>query len=57
MGDLRLFEWQVFCLATSPARFVGFVEAADEQDALKRAVAVFKIRPEEQKRLLAMLRS
>jgi hypothetical protein len=46
--------WIITRLTGTPARYVGRVLAANEADAIKRAIEEFKIRnPEMQKRLAA----
>jgi hypothetical protein len=41
-------------LTASPAAFVGLVDAPDEASAKERAIKQFAIRPEDQKRLIAV---
>jgi hypothetical protein len=47
----REYEWRILRLRASPAAFVGYVSAPDEKAALKAAIAEFKIKPADQKRL------
>ena len=48
--------WEVYRLKSSPAAFVGIVYAEDEKSALTTAIEEHKIRPADQKRLIARLR-
>jgi hypothetical protein len=47
-------QWEIRRLKASPAALVGLVEAPDEASAIKRAVKEYEIRPEDQKRLIAV---
>jgi hypothetical protein len=50
----RLHEWRIIRLKGSPAAYVGHVRAADEDEAIRKAIHEFNIfNPEDQKRLLA----
>jgi hypothetical protein len=46
--------FQIVRLKASPAAFVGLVDARDEVAAIRVAVQQFRIRPVDQKRLLAL---
>ena len=46
--------WEIRRLKASPAALVGLVHAPDEASAIKRAVKEYEIRPEDQKRLIAV---
>jgi hypothetical protein len=48
----RVTEWEVIRLKATPAAFVGLVRAPDEATALKTAIKLFGIRPEDQSRLI-----
>jgi 1,2-phenylacetyl-CoA epoxidase PaaB subunit len=52
MGKKTEHQWEVIRLKGSPAKFVGFVYAADQKRALEAAIEEYKIRPEHQKALL-----
>jgi hypothetical protein len=50
----RLHEWRIVRIKRSPAAYVGHVRAADEKEAIRRAIQEFQItNPEDQKRLVA----
>ena len=46
--------WEIRRLTASPAAFVGLVDAPDEAKAKELAIKQFAIRPEDQKRLIAL---
>jgi hypothetical protein len=47
-------EWRIIRIKGSPAAYVGRVRAADETEAIRKAIHEFQItNPEEQKRLAA----
>jgi hypothetical protein len=46
--------WEIRRLTASPAAFVGLVDAPDEAKAKERVIKQFAIRPEDQKRLIAL---
>jgi hypothetical protein len=48
----KLRRWEVLRLKASPARFLGLVDAPDEQSARKQAIKTFAVRPEDEKSLL-----
>jgi len=50
----KVRTWEVRRLTASPATFVGFVEAPDEAGAVKAAIKQFDVRPQDQKRLIAV---
>lgn len=47
-------EWRIIRIKSSPAAYVGHVRAADEKEAIRKAIQEFQItNPEVQKRLVA----
>jgi hypothetical protein len=50
----RVTTWQISRLRGTPAAFVGLVDAPNEASAIKAAIKEFAIRPEDQKRLIAV---
>ena len=50
----RVATWQISSLRGTPAAFIGLVDAPDEATAKERAIEQFAIRPEDQKRLIAV---
>jgi hypothetical protein len=50
----KLPRWQIVRLKATPARFIGLVDAPDEESAIKVAIEQFEIPPEDQKRLIAL---
>ena len=50
----RATTWQISRLRGTPAAFVGLVDAPDAATAKQRAIKQFAIRPEDQKRLIAV---
>jgi hypothetical protein len=49
-----LYEWRIIRLKKSPAALVGYVNAPDQEQAIKRAIEVFGISdPVRQSRLSA----
>jgi hypothetical protein len=51
------YTWYIYRLRSTPAAFVGMVEAPDEATAIKKAIAEFDITDtEQQKRLIAQRR-
>ena len=46
------FEWEVIRLTASPARFIGTVNAPDEETAREIAIEQYQIRPQQQRSLL-----
>jgi len=46
--------WEIRRLKASPAALVALVDAPDEASAIKRAVKEYAIRPEDEKRLIAV---
>jgi len=49
----REVAWTITRITGTPARYIGQVYAANEADAIKRAIEEYNIRPEMQKRLAA----
>jgi len=50
----RVATWQISKLRGTPAAFVGLVDAPDADTAKERAIKQFRVRPEDQKRLIAV---
>jgi hypothetical protein len=50
----RVATWQISKLRGTPAAFVGLMDAPDAATAKERAIKHFNIRPEGQKRLIAV---
>ena len=51
---IKLFEWRVIKIRSTPAALVGYFTAANADDAIKRAIAEREISsPHEQARLAA----
>jgi hypothetical protein len=50
----RVATWQISKLRGTPAAFVGLIDAPDAATAKDRAIKKFAIRPEDQKRLIAV---
>jgi 1,2-phenylacetyl-CoA epoxidase PaaB subunit len=48
----REFEWEAIRLQASPAKFIGYVRAPDEETAREMAIEQFQIRPQQQRSLL-----
>lgn len=48
----REFEWQVIRLQASPAKFIGYVRAPDEEIARELAIEQYQIRRQRQRSLL-----
>ena len=50
----KLYRWRITRIRASPAALIGYVEAADEEQAIRAAIRVFGITdPEHQKRRVA----
>jgi hypothetical protein len=58
--DRRVTTWQISRLRGTPAAFIGLIDglidAPDETSAIKAAIKQFDVRPEDQKRLIAVPR-
>jgi hypothetical protein len=52
--ERRVATWQISRLRGTPAAFIGLVDAPDAASAKERAIKQFAIRPEDQKRLIAV---
>jgi hypothetical protein len=50
----RVATWQISRLRRTPAAFIGLVDAPDAASAKAQAIKQFDIRPEDQKRLIAV---
>jgi hypothetical protein len=50
----KLPRWQIVRLKATPARFIGLVDAQDEESAIKVAIEQFEIPPGDQERLIAL---
>jgi hypothetical protein len=50
----RIRTWQIVRLKSSPAAFVGLVDAPNKARALEAAVKTFAVRPQDRKRLIAL---
>jgi hypothetical protein len=50
----KLYEWRITRIRSTPAAFIGHVEAPDAEEAVKEAIRKFGITdPDQQKRLAA----
>jgi hypothetical protein len=50
----KLFRWRITRIKASPAALIGYVEAPDQDTAIRTAIQEFEItNPEHQKRLVA----
>jgi hypothetical protein len=50
----KLFEWRITRIRSTPAAFVGYVEAPDAERAIQAAISRYEIsNPHEQARLAA----
>jgi hypothetical protein len=50
----KLYRWRITRIRSSPAAFIGYVEAADQEQAIQAAIREFAITdPEHRKRLVA----
>jgi hypothetical protein len=50
----KLFEWRITRIRGTPAAFVGYVQAADAEQAIRAAISEYEItNPHEQARLAA----
>jgi hypothetical protein len=50
----ELHRWRISRIRATPAEFIGYVEAPDEEQAIKEAIKQFEIKgAEKQKRLVA----
>jgi hypothetical protein len=56
MRKKKDYTWEIHRVTATPAAFLGLVNAPDEKSALKAAIKDknLKIRPEDQKRLIAV---
>jgi hypothetical protein len=45
-------EWEIVRLQASPAKFIGYVRAPDEETAREIAIEQFQIRPKQHRPLL-----
>jgi hypothetical protein len=50
----RRVTWQISKLRGTPAAFVGLIDAPDADTAKALAIKQFAVRPEDQKRLIAV---
>ncbi len=50
----RIPTWEIRRLKATPAAYIGLVDAPNEASAVKAAIKQFAIRPEDQKRLIAV---
>jgi hypothetical protein len=48
----RELEWEIIRLQASPAKFIGYVGALDEETAREVTIEQFKIQPRRQRSLL-----
>ena len=50
----KLYRWRITRIRASPAALIGYVEAPDQEQAIRAAIREFEITdPEHQKRLAA----
>jgi hypothetical protein len=47
------YRWAIYHITGTPAKLLGYVEAPDEESAIKQAIEEFNVAPELRKRLLA----
>jgi len=52
---MKVFDWRIVRMKGKAAYPLGWVEATDEQSAIKLAIKKFKIRPEDRWRIGAQL--
>jgi hypothetical protein len=53
-GCKKMYRWRISRIRSSPAEFIGYVDAPDEATAIKKAIEEFGITdPEKKKRLVA----
>ena len=52
MKRKREVEWEVIRLQASPAKFIGYVRAPDQETAREIAIEQFQIRPQQQRSLV-----
>jgi hypothetical protein len=50
-------RWDIYLVRSTPAKFLGTVEAADEDAAIEAAKRAFEVNDENAKRLIAILKS
>jgi hypothetical protein len=49
------YRWAIYHVKATPAKFLGTVWAAEEEEAIKRAIVELEIRnPQTQRRLVAL---
>jgi hypothetical protein len=52
--ERRVATWEISRLRGTPAAFIGLIDAPDEVSAKELAIKQFDVRPEDQKRLIAV---
>ena len=46
-------RWRISHLKGTPAKFLGYVDAGTESEALRKGIAQFKVKPEHRNRVMA----
>jgi hypothetical protein len=54
----KLHAWAIYRIKSAPTALLGYIEAADEENAIQKAIGEFNVtNPQAQERLLARRRS